>query len=490
MARTIAWLFGSLAITVPAEVRACLANSATPYWLATTNATSPAGSNQTRTHGRIRRATPAREGPNGRAMACPAAGSSDRNEVGLTRELDELRCELRGLEQESRSGAEMLHEIAGVARAKRDVSLARVCGDPLRGFRVERDLLLLADATQDLRELLLGRRLDLDLVLNASQERFIHQRGGRAVRGEDEEDVERHLDLSTVGQREEIDIAVERHDPAVEEHLRRGALPAEVVDEEHASARLHLERRLVHLRVLIEGEVEVFERELTTDLNERTGDRNPAAIEPRIERDERPVPRRVKDADDLLTDEDRVRKDDAAAQHRGERLRDRGLPGAGGTKEKDRAPAVDRGAELAQRLLREYEMRQRLANLVEGDLHAADGLGANAIDVRGERHRSGSDVPVLGERFARTLLTLRRDDVDVRRSGHPRAALHLDEMLVLQKVEDAGQDLRKREADRVGEIGSRGLSFLVEGLQNGVGDEGLREAGAFAGDRCERAVSC
>src|SRR5207247_788966 len=83
---------------------------------------------------------------------------------------------------------------------ERGVGLARVGGDPLGRLRVERDLLLLADPTQDLRKLLLRRRLDLDLVLNATQERFIHQRGGRAVRGEDEKHVERYLDLAAVRQ--------------------------------------------------------------------------------------------------------------------------------------------------------------------------------------------------------------------------------------------------------------------------------------------------
>ena len=77
------------------------------------------------------------------------------------------------------------------------------------------------------------------------------------------------------------------------------------------------------LRVLVEREIEIFERELATDLDERTRDRHPAAVEPRIEGDQGTVPRGIEDSDDLLTDEDRVRQDDAAAQHRGEGLGDR-----------------------------------------------------------------------------------------------------------------------------------------------------------------------
>src|SRR5213076_1676220 len=116
-------------------------------------------------------------------------------------------------------------------------------------------------------------------------------------------------DLAAVLQREEVAVAIVRHDPAVEEHLGRGALTAEVVDEEHAAARLHLEWRLVHFGVLVERQVEVLERELATVLHERTRDRDPAAVEARVERDERTVTRRVEDADELMTHEDRVRED-------------------------------------------------------------------------------------------------------------------------------------------------------------------------------------
>src|SRR5678816_1547151 len=163
----------------------------------------------------------------------------------------------------------MLHEVTRVARAQRDVPLEAILRDPLRRLRVEGDLLVLADTAEDLGEFLGRRRLDLDLVLDATQERFIHQRRGRAVRREDEQDIEWDFDLATVGRRQEVDVAVERDDPAVEKLIGRRALTTEVVDEEDAAARLHLERRFVDLRVLVVDEVEVLERQLTTDLDER-----------------------------------------------------------------------------------------------------------------------------------------------------------------------------------------------------------------------------
>src|SRR5688572_2160492 len=265
----------------------------------------------------------------------------------------------------------MLHQVPRVAGAQRNVPLQAVLRDPFRGLRIEGDLLVLADAPKDLGELFRRRRLDLDLVLDAPQERFIHQRGGRAVRREDEEYVERHLDLATVARRQEVDIAVERDDPTVEELVGRGTLATEVVDEEHAAARLHLEGRFVDLRIRIEDEVEVLERQLTADHDERARDRDPAAVEARVKLDERTVAGRIVHADDLLTDEDRVRHDDAALQHGRERLRDRRLSGTGWAEEEDRLRAVDRRSELAEREVRQHEMSERFAKSVERDLDRA-----------------------------------------------------------------------------------------------------------------------
>jgi len=75
-------------------------------------------------------------------------------------------------------------------------------------------------------------------------------------------------------------------------------------------------------------------------------------------------------------------------------------------------------------------VRERLADLVERDLQAADGLGTNAVDVRRERYRRRTDVAVLRERLTRALLAFRCDDVYVGRRSHAGAALDLDEMLV------------------------------------------------------------
>src|SRR6185503_5879531 len=183
----------------------------------------------------------------GDATSLESALELNRYEVGLAGELHQLRRELRRFPKEARRRTKVLHEVTRVARAQRDVPLEAVLRDPLRRLRIEGDPLVLADATEDLGEFLRRRRLDLDLVLDAPQERLIHQGRVRAVRREHEQHVERDLDLAAIGRRQEVDVAVERDDPAVEELIGRGALAAEVVDEENAAARLHLERRFVDL---------------------------------------------------------------------------------------------------------------------------------------------------------------------------------------------------------------------------------------------------
>ena len=96
-------------------------------------------------------------------------------------------------------------------------------------------------------ELLLGRIVDLDLVRNAPQERLVRQVGGIQVRGEDDQLLERHLDLLAGGEREEIVPVLQGNDPAIEQLRRLDPLPAEVVDQQAAAVALELQRRLAHV---------------------------------------------------------------------------------------------------------------------------------------------------------------------------------------------------------------------------------------------------
>ena len=127
-----------------------------------------------------------------------------------------------------------------VERMKRD--------EVLRDVFVVGDVFVAGDAAEDLGKLFLGDGAQLDLGLDAAQECGIDQAGGIVIRGEDDQHFEGNLDLFAADQGQEIDAAVEGHDPAVEQLVGAQALAAEVVDDEHAVVGLHLHRADVELR--------------------------------------------------------------------------------------------------------------------------------------------------------------------------------------------------------------------------------------------------
>ena len=79
-------------------------------------------------------------------------------------------------------------------------------------------------------------------------------------------------------QRQEVDPALERHDPAVQQVARRNPLAAEVVDDEHAAVGLQLDRRLVELGDRVERQVQHLERQLAADHDHRPPDLLPPLI--------------------------------------------------------------------------------------------------------------------------------------------------------------------------------------------------------------------
>src|SRR4029450_4690056 len=82
---------------------------------------------------------------------------------------------------------------------------------------------------------------------------------------EHDEQVERNLELLPTGEREEVDAAIERHDPAGQEVERPDALAPEVVDDEKAVVGTHLHRRGVEAGRRIELEAEHLDRQLAAD---------------------------------------------------------------------------------------------------------------------------------------------------------------------------------------------------------------------------------
>src|SRR5919198_128998 len=211
----------------------------------------------------------------------------------------------------------LIEQVSRVAGAKRPPERLVIAAQQVR----HHDLVIpqvtaAAVQLEDFGELLDRRIDDGHLVRDAAKERFVRQRFRIEVRGEHDEDVERHLEFLAGVQRQVVEAALERHDPAVQQLLRADALPSEVVDEEHAAVGLQLNRRFVELRERVERQVELVERQLAADHDDRTANPHPPAGARRRRDDarrprvvgpvglERLVVDRIEHRDDLAVDVD------------------------------------------------------------------------------------------------------------------------------------------------------------------------------------------
>src|SRR5205807_2780178 len=86
---------------------------------------------------------------------------------------------------------------------------------------------------------------------------------------------ERHLDLAAAGGKVHVvDLLLEWNEQAVEDLLRRNALPPEVVNQQDPTVGLHLQRRAVGAAAVLPGGVEHLDLELSAHLYQRP--RHPA----------------------------------------------------------------------------------------------------------------------------------------------------------------------------------------------------------------------
>src|SRR5437762_9159754 len=407
------------------------------------------------------------------------------HEVAVAGHLDQVRRELGWAAEEPRGVDELLDDVAGMAAPQAEVLLAVVREDLAHRLGLVVDALARADALEDLVVLLDRRSLDPDLVTDAPEERLVDEVGRVEVRREDDEHVERDLDLLTGVQREVVDALLERHDPSVEEVLGRDPLPAEVVDHEDPAVRLHLERRLVELRHLVVDEVERLERELPAGHHDRPLRNDPAVIEAQPLGDDRvegdAVIHLVVDLHDLLVDLDRVRQHDVALHERREDLGDRRLAVAWRPEQEDRLPRVHRGTKLGEGLARDDHVRERAHEVVLGDVKVRDGLQLHRLHVGREWDRRLPDVLAAGKRLLSLLRSAIDDDELVVRRREPRTAANLDESLVLEEIHDPLGDIRDRQTKGRADLGHRHLTPQVKRLEREIRQKAERESGLLDG---------
>jgi 4-amino-4-deoxy-L-arabinose transferase-like glycosyltransferase len=172
------------------------------------------------------------------------------------------------------------HHVARIAGAQH---LAAAVGEAAladvgRLFRRPGHAFAGADGAQDVVEDLRADDIDLDLVLDAAQERFVGELPWIEVGREDDERLERDGDLDAGAQREEVDAAVQRHDPAVEQVARVDHLAAEVVDDEQAVVGLHLQGRGVVAERALELQLEHFLDHFAADRDAGARAADPARV--------------------------------------------------------------------------------------------------------------------------------------------------------------------------------------------------------------------
>ena len=335
-----------------------------------------------------------------------------------------------------------------------------------------------------------GRVLREDLVGDAPHERFVGERLRLQVGREDDQHVERNLELAAGMQRQEVDAALERHDPAVQEVARRDALAAEVVDDEDAAVGLHLDRRFVEPRDRVEREVEHLQRQLAADHDDRPLDLFPAPVVRR--RGDHAGRRRgaadvhvvdrIERGDRLAVDVDGVRHEHVGAERPADPFGHDGLAVSGSAVEEERLARIHRRPELIEHRAVDDEILEPFREAVAIDIRPRRHAGADVGAVLRQRNRRRPDVLGDLQELHGPVPAQVGQDVAVSRAAGAARAAHFDELLGAG-VLDHRVEHRVRQAERLGQARARGLAPDQRlqhqlrqrvAVQAGVGDGGGR----------------
>jgi hypothetical protein len=240
---------------------------------------------------------------------------------------------------------------------------------------------------------------------------------------------------------EEVDPALERHDPAVDEIVGLHALTAEVVGDEDTAGGLQVGGRLVALRDGIEAEVEHLDVELAAGHDDRATAAHPAlvgvggvelAFRHRLVED---VHAGIEEADDLAVRLDAVGQVDRVIERVSERERDRSLAVSGGAVEQQRSRRVGRGAEPGDGAFGKHQVRECARHRFRGDLVGGDRLRGHLCAEGFKSHGRRSGVLALSEGLDCPFAADVGERVAIDRAARLRQAEHLDETLLARLFE-------------------------------------------------------
>jgi hypothetical protein len=120
--------------------------------------------------------------------------------------------------------------------------------------------------------------VDPDLVPDAAEEGVVDQVLRVEVGAEDDELLERHLELLPAGHRQEVVPVFERQIHRFSSSFGLTQLAAEVVDQEHPAVRLEVDRGLVEVGLGVVPEVEHFEVQFAAGDDHRPADADPPLV--------------------------------------------------------------------------------------------------------------------------------------------------------------------------------------------------------------------
>ena len=213
-------------------------------------------------------------------LAAPIVGVG---EVQVGDAVDHLGVELeREVLERADRDEDLAHRGREVGPQVAVTELAARPSEVLGGPGGQPDAVGVADPAQDLVEGVVGDRRDQHLRLDATEERLVAQRLGLEVGREHDLGVEGDVELHAVIEHEVVALAVEGHDPAVEQGLgRQVRLAAEVVDHQDPVVGLHLHRGHVGAAVALVLQVEHLRAELAADDEARAVAQHPAPVDAR-----------------------------------------------------------------------------------------------------------------------------------------------------------------------------------------------------------------
>ena len=135
-----------------------------------------------------------------------------------------------------------------------------------------------AFAAKNFGELFGSSVIDPYFIGDSAQEGFVGTIGGIEIGGEGDENVERDFKFFCALQREEIDAAIQRSHPAIEQFVGAEFLAAEIVDDQDAVIGFHLQRGGVGVGGFVVLEIEHVGGEFTASENAGAAAEHPAAV--------------------------------------------------------------------------------------------------------------------------------------------------------------------------------------------------------------------